>query len=194
MLSVSLAMLDIQTDRERDLVKSLFREYAPRVTAWAMRYLGNPTDAEDAASVTFLKIIRYRDKFADAGEEKIRGLIALYTKCVCFDMLRKKNGLPVVSVSNGYEEDEEESRDLELPDEVDIPAELIRQETVEVLKKAIDALPSPAREIILLRYYHDMPHSEIADVLNMNASTVRSVFQRSLAKLRKELEGYVHET
>ena len=194
MLSVSLAMLDIQTDRERDLVKSLFREYAPRVKAWAMRYLGNPTDAEDAASVTFLKIFRYRDKFADAGEEKIRGLIALYTKCVCFDMLRKKNGLPVVSVSNGYEEDEEESRDLELPDEVDIPAELIRQETVEVLKKAIDALPSPAREIILLRYYHDMPHSEIADVLNMNASTVRSVFQRSLAKLRKELEGYVHET
>ena len=194
MLSVSLAMLDIQTDRERDLVKSLFREYAPQVKAWAMRYLGNPTDAEDAASVTFLKIIRYRDKFADAGEEKIRGLIALYTKCVCFDMLRKKNGLPVVSVSNGYEEDEEESRDLELPDEVDIPAELIRQETVEVLKKAIDALPSPAREIILLRYYHDMPHSEIADVLNMNASTVRSVFQRSLAKLRKELEGYVHET
>ena len=84
--------------------------------------------------------------------------------------------------------------DMELPDEVDIPAELIRQETVEVLKKAIDALPSPAREIILLRYYHDMPHREIADVLNMNASTVRSVFQRSLAKLRKELEGYVHET
>ena len=71
---------------------------------------------------------------------------------------------------------------------------MIRQETVEVLKKAIDALPSPAREIILLRYYHDMTHREIADVLNMNASTVRSVFQRSLAKLRKELEGYVHET
>ena len=99
-----------------------------------------------------------------------------------------------MSVSNGYEEDGEEAGDIELPDEADIPAELIRQETVSLLQKSIDALPSPAREIILLRYYHDMPHSEIADVLNMNASTVRSVFQRSLAKLRKELEEYMHET
>ena len=194
MLSVSLAMLDIQTDRERDLVKGLFREYAPRVKAWAMRYLGNPADAEDAVSDTFFKIIRYRDKFAGISEEKTRGLIALYTKCVCFDILRKKNGLSVMSVSNGYEEDGEEAGDIELPDEADIPAELIRQETVSLLQKSIDALPSPAREIILLRYYHDMPHSEIADVLNMNASTVRSVFQRSLAKLRKELEEYMHET
>lgn len=194
MLSVSLAMLDIQTDKERDLVKRLFHTYAARVKGWAMRYLGSLDDAEDVVSLTFLKIIRYRDKFADSSEEKIRGLIALYTKCVCFDMLRKKNGLPVVSVSNGYEEDGEVARDLELPDETDIPAELIRQETVEVLKKAIDALPSPAREIILLRYYHDMTHGEIADMLNMNESTVRSAFHRSLAKLRQELEGYIHET
>ncbi len=194
MLSVSLAMLDIQTDKERDLVKRLFHTYAARVKGWAMRYLGSLDDAEDVVSLTFLKIIRYRDKFADSSEEKIRGLIALYTKCVCFDMLRKKNGLSVVSVSNGYEEDGEETRDIELPDETDIPAELIRQETISLLQKAIDRLSSPAREIILLRYYHDMTHGEIADMLNMNESTVRSAFHRSLAKLRQELEGYIHET
>jgi RNA polymerase sigma-70 factor (sigma-E family) len=48
-------------------------------------------------------------------------------------------------------------------------------------------LPHRQRAAIVLRYYHDLPDREIAEVLNCRVGTVASSIHRALARLRMEL-------
>ena len=48
-------------------------------------------------------------------------------------------------------------------------------------------LPRKQRAVLVLRYYEDLPDAEIADLLGVAASTVRSNATRALATLREHL-------
>jgi RNA polymerase sigma-70 factor (sigma-E family) len=52
------------------------------------------------------------------------------------------------------------------------------------LVQALHALPIGMRTTVVLHYLHDMDDQQIADLLNVSASTVRSQLSRALAKLR----------
>lgn len=57
------------------------------------------------------------------------------------------------------------------------------------LKKAIAQLSKEEQEIVLLSVVSNYKSHEIADILDMSASTVRSKLNRALKKLRKTLEN-----
>jgi RNA polymerase sigma-70 factor (ECF subfamily) len=44
-------------------------------------------------------------------------------------------------------------------------------------------LPEPQREVLILRYYHDLPESEIAAILDCPKGTVKSRIHNALARL-----------
>lgn len=52
---------------------------------------------------------------------------------------------------------------------------------------AVCRLPFRQRAVLTLRFYEDLPESEIARLLNCRLGTVKSALHRGLAKLRKEL-------
>ncbi|MFE0460305.1 SigE family RNA polymerase sigma factor [Kitasatospora sp. NPDC058965] len=54
----------------------------------------------------------------------------------------------------------------------------------EELVQALHALPIGMRTAVVLRYLHDMDDQQIADLLNVSPSTVRSQLARALVKLR----------
>jgi RNA polymerase sigma-70 factor, ECF subfamily len=58
----------------------------------------------------------------------------------------------------------------------------------EVLRRLIAALPEVPRMVMIMRYQEDLDPSEIAELLEMPVSTVKSHLQRSLALLREKLE------
>jgi RNA polymerase sigma factor (sigma-70 family) len=53
---------------------------------------------------------------------------------------------------------------------------------------AVQRLRPDRRIVLVLRYYEDLPHDEIARVLGCPTVTVRTRVRRALADLRKELE------
>ena len=53
---------------------------------------------------------------------------------------------------------------------------------------ALARLPSRSREVIVLRYYLDLPQAEIAAVLGISRGTVSSTISRALDRLGHELE------
>ena len=62
----------------------------------------------------------------------------------------------------------------------------------EVLRRALEALRSPGREIVKMHLAEGKGFPEIAQTLNVNYNTVRSLYRRSLAELernRKRLEN-----
>jgi RNA polymerase sigma-70 factor (ECF subfamily) len=57
----------------------------------------------------------------------------------------------------------------------------------ETLRRLVASLPETPRMVMTLRYQEDLDPSEIAGILNMPVSTVKSHLQRSLALLREKL-------
>ena len=58
----------------------------------------------------------------------------------------------------------------------------------ETLRRLVASLPEAPRSVMVLRYQEDLDPSEIAEMLDMPVSTVKSHLQRSLALLREKLE------
>jgi RNA polymerase sigma factor (sigma-70 family) len=49
---------------------------------------------------------------------------------------------------------------------------------------ALGALTARQRAIILLRYWEDLPETDVAEILGCSVGTVKSTASRSLARLR----------
>jgi RNA polymerase sigma-70 factor (sigma-E family) len=71
-------------------------------------------------------------------------------------------------------------------DQVDIRAERELQavDAQEELLSALACLPARQRAVITLRYWEDLPETEVAAMLGCSAGTVKSTASRGLARLR----------
>ena len=59
---------------------------------------------------------------------------------------------------------------------------------VDPMWDAIGRLDPDRRAVVVLRYWADLPHAEIAELLGCPITTVRTRLHRALADLRKETE------
>jgi RNA polymerase sigma-70 factor (sigma-E family) len=62
------------------------------------------------------------------------------------------------------------------------------------LHRALDALPKRQREVIVLRYFADLPEAAVADALGCSVGTVKTHASRALASLRAMLNDTDEET
>ena len=51
-------------------------------------------------------------------------------------------------------------------------------------ERLLAALPEPQRAAVLLRYYHDLPEDEVADILDVPRGTVKSRLHTAMAALK----------
>lgn len=58
----------------------------------------------------------------------------------------------------------------------------------ESMRRALLALPARQRAALVLRFYEDLPESQIADILRCRPGTVRSLVSRGVAALRSSSE------
>ncbi|WP_343984170.1 SigE family RNA polymerase sigma factor [Kribbella koreensis] len=66
-------------------------------------------------------------------------------------------------------------------------AAVLGEQRLEV-QRALQTLPTRPREVLVLRYYLDLPFDEIAQILGISASTARSTASRGLTALTKQLK------
>jgi len=66
-------------------------------------------------------------------------------------------------------------------------AGLSERQLLATLPAAIAQLPDRQQKVLLWRYYDEMPFEEIAGLLNVEASTCRSLLRHALNNLRKQM-------
>jgi RNA polymerase sigma-70 factor (sigma-E family) len=64
-----------------------------------------------------------------------------------------------------------------------------RHETSRLVWAAVVALPERQRACVVLRYFEDLPESEIAEILECSVGTVKSQLSKARAKLEPVLSG-----
>lgn len=141
------------------------------VVSLARRYLRDPETAEEIAQDVFLQLYRQLDRIQTPEHATFWLRRAICHRSI--DESRKQKLRPRLGLENIPEP----------PAESGMPDTMLNDR----LRRFVSALPDMPRMIVLLRYQEDLDPSEIAALLEMPVSTVKSHLHRSLAVLREKL-------
>lgn len=184
-------MLRYQKGDVRAFEMLLARHRKP-VFNFILRYVGDPTSAEDLLQEVFLRLI----KGVDGYQKQAKFTTWLYTiaRNLCVDASRRGKHRKAHSLDApmGHEDDNNGATLLDvIPDSG--PAtdrQVIGTELQGRLHAAIEKLSEEQREVFLMREFLDMPFKDIAEVVGCPENTVKSRMRYALEKLREELEDY----
>jgi RNA polymerase sigma-70 factor, ECF subfamily len=157
------------------------------VAAWLAR---NPADAEDLVQETFLKGLRGFSSFQPGTNFK-----AWIFRILRNTYLTSRSGLAATRTVALDDEldDREESRPVLYPeaaiDRQTPELNLLRLADKAALQAALERLPAPLLEAILLCDVEEMKYKEIAVVLDIPIGTVMSRIARARAALRETLHS-----
>jgi RNA polymerase sigma-70 factor (ECF subfamily) len=150
----------------------------------------NATDAEDLVQETFLKALRGFDSFEPGSNFK-----AWIFRILRNTYLTSRSGLRAqrtVSLDEQLEEQSEFGPPIYPEGAIDRTTpevNLIRWADRAALHSAMEKLPAPLLEVILMCDVEEMKYKEIATVLDLPIGTVMSRIARARAALRKSLEA-----
>jgi len=166
----------------------LVEAYQNPVYNLAYRMLGSPTEAEDAAQETFVRV--YARLSTYDPQRKFSSWILSIASHYCVDRLRRRHGNTVSM--------EEIMSWRWLPDDKPKPEErTLAHEESATIQRLLSELPDQHRLVIILRYWQDMSYEEIAEVTGSTVSAVKSRLHRAreqMAQRLGEVEGTAEES
>ena len=138
--------------------------------------------------IAFCYVKNQQDALDIVGEAVFRGLLRL-------GQLRKQEQFEpwlhriVVNASLDFLRHRKHDSDCAKEDLQELPAEKTRlpQEEQIDLYEALDSLPPEERSYIILRFFEELSFREMAEILQLPETTVKSRVYRILQKLRKQL-------
>jgi RNA polymerase sigma-70 factor (ECF subfamily) len=171
---------EAQADRERD---RCFRDAAlPHLAAlhdYALSLTRSETDAQDAVQECYLLALRHFGGFRGGS---MKAWLCTILRNVCYsDFARRaRREQPVDPLE--HRTLAEETLWLEAPATPE--AILQRRQEDAIVRRLVGAMPTPLRDVILLRELHDLSYQEIARVSRAPVGTVMSRLSRARARLR----------
>lgn len=139
----------------------LIGAYYPEILRFCLRHTPTRECAEDAAQETFLNCVRHMDAYAH------RGHFYKIASNACADVLRRARPAE------------------ELPDTAAEEPGYERAELKTDLGRALAKLPEAQRELLLLRYAHELTLREIAEIQGLPLRTAQSRLRAALRALKK---------
>jgi RNA polymerase sigma-70 factor (ECF subfamily) len=161
--TVEEELAHVQTDEA--VLEGLVSQYAGALYRVAYSVLRNPADAEDAVQEAFLRVLRHRDNLDEVRDRRV-WLIRIVWNIV-LDRKRRAKTRP--------ETDDVAELARVLPCR-GLSAEQLAaaaQHHAHVLK-CVDKLPTKERQVLTLSAFEELSSVEIAGVLGITESSVRS--------------------
>lgn len=173
---------------DHDAFRQLIERHQNMVVGTVAKMLGNASEAEDISQQVFLRIWKSAKRYKPTA--KFTTYLFTITRNLVFNEVRRRKRRKEVS-----SDEREDNSHLEISDSEQYRPdhEMQRQELTHVVDKAIAALPEQQRMAVVLRRYEQMPYEEIAEVLGITISAVKSQLFRARTTLRESLGSYLAE-
>jgi RNA polymerase sigma factor (sigma-70 family) len=163
---------------DRRAFRLLFDRESPMVLRPCQRVLGRLPDAEDAVQATFL--IAYRSMATWRGEGTLGAWLGRIASREAVRRAKAVKG--PVQVDTASEEVEA------VPSSADPAADAVSAEEQRLVRGAMERLPEPYREVVILRFFSDLALADIAATTGRPLGTVKVQLHRGLERLRRDLE------
>jgi RNA polymerase sigma-70 factor (ECF subfamily) len=167
--------------------KDLFEANKEMVFNICIRFLEDKDEAEDSSQDIFIKVYHSIHKF----KFESRFSTWLYRICVnhCLNQLKKKKAMKWLSLDVLWNNFTSEEHDI-IDHSDDIVKTIERNESKEIINKAIDSLPTKQKTALILSKFEELSYNEIASIMNCSISSVESSLFRAKQNMAKKLVKY----
>lgn len=139
--------------------------------------VGSPADADDIVQEAFVRALRFFDGFRGGDS---RAWLLKIVRNTSYSWVRKNRAW---QLSDEFDESVHSSG---TPIE-DAESKLVSQAESERVRKALETLPIPFKEVLVLREIEGLSYKEISEVTGAAMGTVMSSLSRARQKLRAAL-------
>lgn len=151
----------------------IYRILLPKIFRFVWYEVRDKQTAEDLTQVTFLRLWKAINSY-DTEKGSFSSFTFAIARNLIIDWQRKKRTVSLEAIG------EVEERD-------DIVEKLIQHDTVDGVRQALATLPDEDRQLVVLRYFEEVPYEEIAKIVGKQEGAVRVKLHRILRQLKKLL-------
>jgi RNA polymerase sigma-70 factor (ECF subfamily) len=160
----------------------LVQRWERKIQGAVYRIMGSGEDARDLTQETFLRAYRGLSTFK--SEARFSSWLYQIALNLCRDRLRQKKGRTLVGL------DDLDPTTAARIDRIAPTAheQVEARDLSELVSAAMAELPEEQREVIVLKEYQGLTFQEIADLMRVPVSTVKTRLYRGLVQMREHLE------
>ena len=161
---------------DHEFFRQIMDELQKPIYYFLYRYVGNAGDAEDLTQETFVNGYTERDKFR--GDSQLSTWIYRIATNLAKNHLRwrsVRNFLTLEALQNAVIE--ESTEDFEWG-----------QREHEIMNRLQD-LPKTQRSVFILKYFNELSHQEISDILGISLSSSKTNFHYAVKSLKNMISG-----
>ena len=166
---------DRKTRSNRCDFEQLYLDCYSRVYNYVRYRMADSDDAEDVVSEAFMLAARSFDRFDPTRAKFSTWVTTIAVNCMNSYYRKKRPAVAIDEVPEAAFEDHDEWHD-DLSDR-------------ELVRELLGVLSPEERELVLLKYQEGLRNVDIAERLEMNASTVSTKLAHALTKMRVAVQG-----
>jgi RNA polymerase sigma-70 factor (ECF subfamily) len=173
---------------DRYAFETLFRKYQTYVYNISLGMLCNSEDAADVTQETFLRLHRSLDSFR--GDASFSTWLYRVAVNLCITELRRRGRSRFQ-----FLEDVQHDEDATVLEEIGpSPDEAIQlAEERRIVQQVLRMLPPDYRAVMVLRHFQQLAYEEIADVLGLTLSQVKTRLFRARKMFKDRFQAYLGE-
>jgi RNA polymerase sigma-70 factor (ECF subfamily) len=169
--------------RDPDLLDRLIEQYQYRLFRYLMYITGDKARAEDFFQETWIRVLERGHQYD--GKSKFEAWLFAIARHLVIDWQRTKKAQSLDALTDPKQEKPLQMEDESEPSPFD---QVLRQEKEENVQASLEKIPAIYREVLVLRFQEELQIEEMAGVLSIPVSTVKSRLYRGLDALRGALQ------
>ncbi|MGN0569140.1 MAG: RNA polymerase sigma factor [Candidatus Fimenecus sp.] len=155
---------------DKEALNEIVDMYYDEIYRFLYRRMGNKAAAEDVTQDTFIKFIKNLPYYKE--KNKLKSFLFTIAINTSNDYFRRyKQEIFFLTLDNIGEEITEDKT--------------LQKEDALIVREAVLSLPDIQRDVIILRFYHDLKIKEIASVQEVPVPTVKTRLRRALKALKE---------
>ncbi len=175
----------VKRDRAQRLFAQLHAQLEPAVRRFIRRLIGASAQEDDIMQDAFLALYRNLHRVDPA---MLRPYLFRIVRNLCYDELRRQGRYRLRTLSLDANSAGGESFAMRDENSFGNPERnLERRSAYATLEQAMEFLPEPQRQAVILYYYEDFSYAEIAEATRAPVNTVKARLHHARKNLRRIL-------
>lgn len=166
---------------ENKAFDELLSRYQDKLFNYIYFVVHNQELAEDIFQETFVKAIVTIQQGRYTADGKFSAWITRIAHNLVIDSFRQERNENTVSNDEG---EIDLFNNAELCDD-NIEMQMVNDQTLNDVRRLVDALPDNQREVVYMRYYQDLSFKEIADITGVSINTALGRMRYAILNMRR---------